>query len=174
LIKEKNMSLRKTSLALLTGAALFVGIGAAHAVTSTFTANIAYRSALAITLAQQMDFGQVAAGTAATYTLDTADGLTTVGGTIIGGTPKSGHYNINGSALINISAANFSTAAPHGAVLSAPVCNYNGAGNVPGCAIGGAAAGGHTLNVGFTVATTVAGTDGLNDSPSFDLNVVYQ
>lgn len=168
------MNLRKTSLALLTGAALFVGIGSAYAVTATFTANIGYRSALSITQTQQMDFGYVAAGTAATYTLTTADGLSTVGGTIIGGTPKSGHYNINGSALINISAANFSTAATNGALLSAPVCNYNGAGNVAGCVIGGATNGGHTLNVGFTVATTVAGTDGLNDSPSFDLNVVYQ
>jgi len=168
------MSARKYYPVLVAVIALFVGIGSAYAVTATFTANIAYRSALAITQAQQMDFGYVAAGTVATYTLDTADGLTTVGGTIIGGTPKSGHYNINGSALINISALNFSTAAPHGAVLSAPVCSYNAGAPVAGCAIGGAATGGHALNVGFTVATTVAGTDGLNDSPSFDLNVVYQ
>ena len=171
------MRIKKYSLALLTGAALFAGIGSVYAAVATFHANISYSSDLAITLSQQMDFGFVKAATVATYTLTPEDGLSTAGGVIIGGTPKAGHYNINGSALITISATNFSTAATHGALLSAPVCSYNAGGtftDVANCAISGAAAGGGTLKVGFTVATTAAGTDGLQDQPNFDLNVVYQ
>jgi hypothetical protein len=170
------MTARKYYPVLLSAIALFfAGIGSAYAVTSTFHATVAYRSPLTITQTVPMDFGYIKAATVATYKLDTNNGLTTSGaGVIIGGTPKTGQYSISGTALINISACNFSTPATHGAVLSAPVCSYKGGAPVAGCSFGGTAAGGGVLKVGFTVATTAAGTDGLTDSPAFDLTVVYQ
>ncbi len=147
----------------------------AMAATQSVTANIAFEAALTLTKNTDIDFGIVQAGTADTYTIDTAAAVTAAGaGQILGGTPAAGDIDIAGSAvqLVDITANNFVVNA--GVTPANATCAY-GAAAEAACTIVGAAAPGAGTNLLVGVDAVVDGTQaaGSTAAPTFDIVVTY-
>jgi hypothetical protein len=160
------------SLILVAFVSIISGIGGAYAATQTVTATIKFLSDLTITQTTAPNFGYVKAATAATYVLSTAGAVT--GGTSEGGAPAAGSYTLAGSAtqLINISAGGYT--ANGASTPSLATCKYNGVAIAGADCTGAGLAASGPLLVGLTVTTTAAGADGVTNTPSFTLTVVYQ
>ena len=163
------------TLALVAGVSTLYGLCGAYAAVLPVTSTIKFMSDITFVSTSGPNFGYVKAATVATCVLSTAGVVT--GCTSEGGTPAAGVYTIKGSGtgLINISANGYTlngTSTP-----SLATCSYNsvavGGANCTGTGLAAPGAAGLPLLVGLTVATT-GGVDGTTDSPTFNLNVVYQ
>jgi hypothetical protein len=166
------------TIALLVTASVLLGAGTAYAATQTVTSSIKYLTDLSFATVLSPNFGEVKQGVVgSTYTLSTAGAVTPgSGGAIEGGTANAGDYTIIGStgSVINITAGSYTKVG--GSTPSAAVCKYNGGADVPGCSIVGAAApgAGADLKVGLTITSDGLTLDGITDSPTFVLTVLYQ
>jgi len=165
--------LRVSAIALVAG---FLPV-AAHAVTQTVTANIAFGTPITFGGTPAIQFGTVRALTAETYNIDTAGTVTanTSPTNILYGTTSAASMTISGSTTqaINITANNYQ--ANGNVTPSAAVCRYN-AGTAAACSTLTAqtAPGASTaLLVGVTVAATAVPIDGATAAPTFDIVVVY-
>ena len=173
------MMLRKRTLGLLTGVCIMLSVGGAYAATQVVNANIKFLTNITFVVNQVPDFGEVIAGTAGTYTLDTADTVTaTLGGVKEGGTTKSGNITIKGSAgqVINISTAG-GYGIVGGVTPSAATCLYGAAVSGADCTFTGAAAptnAGTVLKMGLKLAADGTQTDGTTVHPTVTLTVLYQ
>jgi hypothetical protein len=175
------MKARKSArVALLSAASLLLGATTVYAATATVTSSIRFLTHITITENQAPNFGNVASLTAGTYVLNTADVVTPSGGGIVeGGITKSGDYTVVASTNqgINIYAGGYT--ASGASTPSAATCKYD-TGSAVSCGTSGSPLqissplASATLKVGLTVTTTNAGADNQTDSPSFNLNVVYQ
>ena len=170
------MKTQAFTLALLTGAALFMSMSAVRAATQSVSANVRFLTDITIQKNADINFGNVEAGTAATYTIDTTGAVTTTGGVVEGGTPVVGNLLIKGSSAqaINISAA--SPVISNGVSITGETCKY-GAASAGSCTITGAAApgsSGTTLLLGATISADGTQADNTTATPSFTVTVLYQ
>jgi hypothetical protein len=177
----------KTKLALVAAVAgVYAGVTglvcsqealANASVNQTVNTSVHYDTALSVTTnVAAINYGTVQAGVAGnpTYTVSTAGVLSTVGGTILYGTPAAASFNVIGSATDTVVLAVVSySAASSGTTASAATCNYNG-GAVASCAGTLAAPGaGKILLVGATVTSDGSATAGTTATPSFILSFTY-
>lgn len=154
-------------------------VSAAYAVTSNFSmAALIFSEPFTITETLSMNFGNLMANTASTYTLSTANAITaTGGGAAVGGVQRAGSYTIAdtaGSANIDIATAGLT--ANNGVTPQNPVCSYDGGPDIAGCAINNAAnpgVAGKVLKVGIQLVVDGSQANGGSATPQFGIDVTY-
>jgi hypothetical protein len=168
------------TVALLAMTSALIGIGSAYAATKPITATIRFLTDISIAELQAPNFGSVAAATAASYKLDTANGVTSPDtGIIEGGVPKSGDYTITASTAQGIDIYVDTYGVDGDSTPSAAVCKYDGGSEVTcdgsGNEIAATPSGASTdLKVGLTITAAGSSTDNEVDHPTLDLHVLYQ
>lgn len=166
--------MKKLGLRALIIAAALLSSADAFAATSVVTANISFDTPLTLTPVSQINFGTVAAKTAATYTISTTGAVTTTAGNWLYGTKSAGNITIAGSTkdTINISVGSYT--ANGGVTPANATCSYNG-GAAGACSIAtGAAPGtGKTLLLGVDAIVDGTQAAGATATPSFTVTVVY-
>lgn len=170
-----RMKKRFLALALTAGVTGMMTGYNAYAAVQSVTANIAFDTAISLTKNDDIDFGVVVAGTADTYTIDTAGAVTAAGaGVWLGGTPTVGDITIVGSATqaVDITVGNY--AANGGVTPANAQCSYDG-GAEASCNMAGAAApgAGKTLLIGVDAIVDGTQAAGATAAPTFDITVVY-
>jgi hypothetical protein len=155
-------------------AAALLSSADALAATQSVTAHISFDTPLTLTKVSDINFGTVAAKTAATYTISTAGAVTSAAGTWLYGTKSAGNITIAGSTsdTINISVGSYT--ANGGVTPANATCAYNG-GSAGSCSIAtGVAPGtGKTLLVGADAIVDGTQNGGATATPSFTVTVVY-
>lgn len=171
----KSETKQKNILRLAVAAAALLFSADAMAATQTVTSNIAFDTPLTISQNQAINFGTVAAGVAATYTISTAGAVTTTGGNWLYGTKTAGNLTIAGSSNDTVSISVGSFTASNGVTPANPTCSYGG-GAATSCtsAITGAAPGtGKTLLLGIDAQVDGTQAAGTTATPSVVVTVIY-
>jgi hypothetical protein len=163
-------------LALLTGA---LCPSASLALTQTVSAKVRFVSPLTLTALQPLDFGNLKASQAGSYTLSTAGTVSaSSGGELISGAPSAGSITLSGSATqtIKINVTSYSPPAD-GVALTDATCNYNNSGEVPcnddklsNVALTKPE---NVLKIGATLITDNTSTEGKTATPSMTISIMY-
>ncbi len=158
----------------LTGLSLFT-TNALAANPEPVSVNVTFVDAITITEVSPLEFGLLNGSMAngQSVTVDSAGGLTDTNSNVLGGAPAAAEVTVTATAgkAINILVDNISNGTHY--TLSAPVCNYNGAGEASCVNQSATSVASAALYIGMTLTRNgTAMTTGV-DNGSFDVNVTY-